>query len=178
MTEGTDAKIIFLLQILSSFSFSIFLLLRMKYFPAFDRGAMLGEVEQHFPECLEWVKTCYGAPFHLKFGKYSISSSRGLHQGDPLAGLLLCLVLKPVVDAIQDEVPFLALNACYLDDMHMVGTIEELAAVVDIVLREGMPRGLVLSTANTVTAPVKPKTSIWSPMAVLGEQDQDPLQRG
>ena len=106
---------------------------------------MLEEVKQHFPECLAWAITCYGAPSHLKFGKFSISSSSGLHQGDPLAGLLFCLALKPIVDAIQVEVPTLALNACYLDDMHMIGTAEELTAVVDIVLREGMPRGLILS---------------------------------
>ena len=60
----------------------------------------------------------------------------------------------------------------------MIGTAEELTAVVDIVLREGMPRGLILSTANTVEAPARPKSSVWSPMAILGEQDQDPLQRG
>ena len=59
----------------------------------------------------------------------------------------------------------------------MIGTAEELTAVVDIVLREGMPRGLILSTANTVEAPARPKSSVWSPMAILGEQDQDPLQR-
>lgn len=144
-----------------------------------DRGAMLEEVSRHFPECLSWVITCYGAPSHLKFGEYSIDSSTGLHQGGPLAGLLFCLTLKPVVDAIQEEVPTLALNACYLDDMHQVGTVEELTAVVDIVLREGLPRGLILSTAATVEPPIKPKSSVWSPMARLGDQqDQDPLQRG
>ena len=36
---------------------------------------MLEEVKQHFPECLAWAITCYGAPSHLKFGKFSISSS-------------------------------------------------------------------------------------------------------
>ena len=115
-----------------------------------QRGAVLEEVKRHFPECLSLVTTCYGAPSYLKFGNYSITSSTGLHQGDPLAGLLFCLTLKPVIDAIQEEVPTLALTACYLDDMHLAGTVDELTAVVDIVLREGAPRGLILSTAATV----------------------------
>ena len=84
-----------------------------------------------------------------------------------------------MVDAIKEEVPTLALNAGYLDDFHHVGTVPELQAVVDITLREGRPRGLILSTAATVQPGVKPKTTVWSPMAGLGDQgDADPLGRG
>ena len=83
--------------------------------------------------------------------------------------------MKPVVDAIKEEVPLLALNAWYLDDGHLSGSAEELTTVVDIVLREGLPRGLVLSTSATVQPPSKPKTSIWSPMAGLGDDESDPL---
>ena len=64
---------------------------------------------------------CYGVTSWLKFGEATIASATGLHQGDPLAGLLFCLVLKPVVDAIEEEVPSLALNAWYLDDGHAIG---------------------------------------------------------
>ena len=141
-----------------------------------DRGVVLEEVARHFPEMLEWAKTCYDSPSHLKFGNFTIPSATGLHQGDPLAGLLFCLALKLVVDAIKEEVPTLALNAWYLDDGHQVGTLEELTQVVDIIIREGTPRGLILSTAASVQPPSHPKTTVWSPMDVSG--DSDPLSRG
>ena len=54
---------------------------------------------------------------------------------------------------------------------------------MDIILREGLPRGLILSTAATVSAPSKPKTLVWSPGSLVEdiiseEQEHDPLQRG
>ena len=143
-----------------------------------DRGVVLKETARHFPQLLAWAKTCYGSPSHLKFGASTILSLTGVHQGDPLAGLLFCLALKPVIDAIKEEVPTLALNTCYLDDAHHVGTLEELSKVVDIIVREGTPRGLILSTAATVQPPSLPKTTVWSPMDVAGETEPDPLQRG
>ena len=81
-----------------------------------DRAKVLEETARHFPECLAWAKTCYGAPSFLKFGLANILSALGLHQGDPLAGLLFCLALKPVVDIIEEQVPTLSLNAWYCDD--------------------------------------------------------------
>ena len=67
-----------------------------------DRGMVLEEVARHFPECLAWAETCYGSSSWLKFGMSTIASITGLHQGDPLAGLLFCLVLKLIVDAIEE----------------------------------------------------------------------------
>ena len=139
---------------------------------------MLDEVAAEFPECLAWATTCYGAPSWLKFGPSAISSVSGLHQGDPLAGLLFCLVLRRVVDSIETEVSTLILNAWYLDDGHIIGSKEELAKVVDIIVREGEPRGLTLSRAATVQAPSMPKSVVWSPTDLSGEAEQDPLQRG
>ena len=139
---------------------------------------MLEEVARYFPECLSWAKSCYGASSWLKFGEASIVSATGLHQGDPIAGLLFCLVLKPIVDAIESEVADLILNAWYLDDGHIIGTKEELASVVDIIVREGESRGLILSRAATVHPPSLPKSVVWSPLDGIGDNEQDPLLRG
>ena len=143
-----------------------------------DRGVVLDEVANHFPECLAWAGTCYGASSWLKFGEFTIESATGLHQGDPIAGLLFCLVLKSVVEAIEEEVPTLTLNGWYLDDGHIIGNKEELTQVVDIIVREGEPRGLTLSRAATVRAPSTPKSVVWCSMDKGGESDQDPLNRG
>ena len=53
-----------------------------------------------------------------------------------------------VVDAIETEVPTLVLNAWYLDDGHIIVSKAELALVVDIIVREGEPRGLTLSSSH------------------------------
>ena len=143
-----------------------------------DRGFVLEEVATHFPECFAWVKSCYGNHSWLKFGESVIMSATGLHQGDPLAGLLFCLVLKVIVDAIEEELPNLILNAWYLNDGHIIGTKEELASAVDIIVREGESRGLTLSRAATVLPPSSPKSVVWSPLDGVGEADQDPLRRG
>ena len=68
------------------------------------------------------------------------------------------------------------MNAWYLDDGTLVGTAPELSQVVDIMVREGPARGLILSTAHTTRAPSLPKTTIWSKLDVSG--DADPLGRG
>ena len=47
-----------------------------------DRGNSLEETARHFPECLSWVVTCYGAPPFLQFGETRVTSDTGVHQGD------------------------------------------------------------------------------------------------
>ena len=59
-----------------------------------------------------------------------------------------------------------------------MGTKEELARVVDIIVREGEHRGLTLSRAATVQPPSTPKSVVWSSMAGVGDTEQDPLGRG
>ena len=127
-----------------------------------DRAEALQQVHQHFPELLPWVTTSYSQPSHLIFGNTSILSCCGFHQGDPLASLLFSLVLHPIVLMIKQQVPSLDLNVWYLDDGTLVGTVLELRRVVDIIVSEGPPKGLILSTAGTVRAPSLPKTTVWS----------------
>ena len=141
-----------------------------------DRAAALKEVEQHFPELLPWVITAYSTPSHLIFGSTNIWSLTGFHQGDPLASLLFSLVLHPIILRIKEQVPSLDLNAWYLDDGTLVGTVAELRQAVDIIVREGPARGLILSTAHTTRAPALPKTSVWSKLDLTG--DDDPLGKG
>ena len=88
----------------------------------------------------------------------------------------MALVLHPLILQIKEQVPTLDLNAWYLDDGTLVGTAPELSQVVDIMVREGPARGLILSTAHTTRAPSLPKTIIWSKLDVSG--DADPLGRG
>ena len=142
-----------------------------------DRSSMLAEVEKHLPDCLAWASTCYGQASNLQFGPHSLSSTTGVHQGCPLAGHLFAITLQPVVETIATSVPDLHLHVWLHDDGTMVGKLEDLGTVVDILVQEGPKRGLFLSTAATVTPPSLPKSSVWCPTAPDSGPD-DPLQRG
>ena len=50
--------------------------------------------------------------------------------------------------------------------------------MVDIIVREGESRGLILSRAATVHPPSLPKSVVWSPLDGIGDNEQDPLLRG
>ena len=141
-----------------------------------DRSHMLQAVAEKFPECLPWAISCYSQDSHLQFGTTTITSSTGLRQGCPLAATFFCATLQPVVDLIQQQVPTLKLNVWFHDDGHQVGTLPELETVVSILEREGPPRGLILSTAATVTPPSTPKTKLWCPLDVSDQLH--PLGRG
>ena len=139
-----------------------------------DRDATFREVEEFFPECLSWVLTSYQNTSLLQFGSTTILSERGYHQGDPIASLLFSLLLHPIVSKIKAEVPDLKVNAWYLDDGSQVGTRQQLQEVVDILEKEGPPRGLILSTTATVAPPFIPKTTVWCPSG-QGEEPGDNL---
>jgi hypothetical protein len=141
-----------------------------------DRSAGLQGIMDEFPEALSWAITCYGATSELLFGDFIISSSAGFQQGDPIAGLLFALTLHPVVEKILAEVPDLLLNVWFHDDGTMAGTLPQLRAAIDILSQEGPARGLILSTARTVAAPLLPKTTVWRPAGPCLRED--PLERG
>ena len=103
------------------------------------------------------------------YGSFHISSECGWHQGDPLASLLCCLVLLPLIKKIVVEVPRLKVQAWFLDDGTCVGREDDLAKVVDLLVKEGPARGLVLST--TITSPSSPKTTVWSPLGEVENCD-------
>ena len=73
-----------------------------------SRTHVLSEVATLLPDCLPWAVTCYGKPSFLEFGKYTLKSSSGVQQGDPFASVCFALVLQPVIQAIETEVPSLA----------------------------------------------------------------------
>ena len=113
------------------------LILRVDLINAFnqvDRDTAFKEVEDHFPEMLSWVLTCYKHQSVLYFGSDVILSMAGWHQGDPLASLLFSLALYPIIKIIAHRVPRLFINIWYLDDGELVGKKEELQEAVDVLL--------------------------------------------
>jgi hypothetical protein len=108
-----------------------------------------------------WVQTCYGSKAKLVFGNTYLESECGFHQGDPIAGLIFSLVLHPILEAIQAEIPELR-QGWYLDDGQLVGETEELGRAADIIILISPPAGLIMSTANT-SRPGKSKSKVHIP---------------
>ena len=109
---------------------------------------MFVEVRKQFPEISRWVESVYGTEAHLNHGDSTILSKAGLHQGDPLAGLLFSLGLNPVINKIN-EIENMLKNAWFLDDGSLGSNKEGLQAAVDIIVQEGPSRGLYLSPENS-----------------------------
>ena len=65
-----------------------------------DRSKMFEEVRRHMPDISHWVESIYSVEAVLNLGDSTISSTTGVHQGDPLASLLFALALHPVIMAI------------------------------------------------------------------------------
>ena len=140
-----------------------FLFLQVDLINAFnmaDRNKAFTELEEAFPDLIEWVLTCYNCEAKLIFGKTIILSQVGFHQGDPLASLLFSLTLHPIILMIQQRIAGLKLNSWYLDDGSLGGKKEQLQEAVDIILKGGPARGLFLSTAGTVAPPSQPKSTV------------------
>lgn len=114
-------------------------------FNLIDRETVFEQVRQHFPELSAWVELCYGTQAHLLFGQALLLSCMGLHQGDPLAALLFALALLPLLLLLKASVPALLAQVWLLDDGTLVGNRDDLVQALEIVEREGPPRGLHLN---------------------------------
>ena len=86
------------------------------------------------------------------FRKEKICSSTRVQQGDPIASLIFCLAIQPVVLRIQQEVPDLVLNSWFMDDRVQLGELHKLQQVVNILTEEGF-RGIYLYTLQTTPQP-------------------------
>ena len=121
-------------------------------FNSVDRSTLFQEVRHHTPSISSWVECCYGARPILRLGDHTILSSSGVQQGDPLGPLGFALVLHPIIERIKREVPDLLLNAWYLDDGTLCGSLDSLAAALSIIESEGLCRGLSLNRSKSLIA--------------------------
>ena len=115
-----------------------------------NRDAMFVEIHRRIPSISAWMESCYSCQPLLLLGKGSIHSCCGVQHGDPLGPLGFALSLHPLVERIKAEAPGLALNAWYLDDGTLVGSLEDLAAALHIVERDGPTLGLHLNRSKSL----------------------------
>ncbi|GKA54963.1 putative reverse transcriptase domain-containing protein, partial [Tanacetum coccineum] len=113
-----------------------------------DRSALLHEVRVKCPSISLWVDFLYGQESRLYIGDTHIWSATGVQQGDPLGPLLFALILHPLLHKIKDSCKLL-LHAWYLDDGTVIGDLEEVARVLDIIKVNDPGLGLKLNIKKT-----------------------------
>ena len=83
-------------------------------FNAIRRDKTAESINREIPELLPFFKLCYSEDSILSFGDFSLPSSEGWQQGDPLAGFGFSSTIHPGLDAIKTR-----FKQGYLDDISM-----------------------------------------------------------
>ena len=117
-------------------------------FNTISRNHMFTSVRSHLPSISSWLELCYRSSPFLHFGDHIILSKCGVQQGDPLGPLGFAMALHPLIEQVKDEVPELVLNAWYLDDGTLCGTLDDLTHALDIIESVGPSYGLSLNRSK------------------------------
>ena len=118
-------------------------------FNSVDRGILLRECKQHFPDLFPWVEWCYGGQPILRYQwTEHVRSCAGVQQGDPLGPMLFCLVLHVLVREIKDLCPLLLFLKWYLDDGTIAGPTSQVLRALELIKLRGPALGLNLNLAK------------------------------
>ena len=105
-----------------------------------DRQTFINEVKLKFPSIYNWVIYCYGDESLLDYDGFTIQSSCGVQQGDPIGPLLFALALNMLVEKINASCS-LPIHIWFFDDGTLVGCKAELLKALNILSIEGKQYG-------------------------------------
>ncbi|XP_062499650.1 uncharacterized protein LOC134176971 [Corticium candelabrum] len=103
-------------------------------FNSVSRERLLQQIAKDFPDIYPHVKQLYGESSKLIYvtdkGVELLTSSEGVHQGDPLGPALFSATIHPILCEVikrHEGVTMLA----YLDDIYVVGPVNSLRNILD-----------------------------------------------
>jgi len=106
---------------------------------------MFEEVCTVFPTASRWFWWCYCRSSALLYEGETLSSQRGVQQGDPLGPLFFALALHRLVRDIGAKYPSLDLNVWYLDDGVIAGDYQDVQGAIDVITEQGPALGLEIN---------------------------------
>lgn len=83
---------------------------------------MLLAIKDRLPELYAYSYSAYSQPSTLFYGPYTVQSSEGPQQGDPLGPLMFCNAVQPLLESLGSE-----LTVGYLDDLTLGGLQSQVA---------------------------------------------------
>jgi len=105
-------------------------------------------VRARIPSMATWLQSCYSSQSILHLNDQVILSCCRVQQGDPVGPLGFALAIHPIVEKINEEVTGPHINAWYLDDGTLCGSLDDLAAALAIIEAEGPCHGLCLNKSK------------------------------
>jgi hypothetical protein len=118
----------------------------MNAFNLISRDAVRDAVRRMAPSLSNAFAAAYDvANPNLFFGEETITSRTGIHQGSAESGTYFAMGADKFVRDLAAAHPNLDLHAWYFDDNNVVGTMDEVRAVLDWVIANGRQYGLVLN---------------------------------
>jgi hypothetical protein len=116
-------------------------------FNLMDRDCFVKASSEMFPGMSKWTQWCYGSKSVLLYDHtHVIESTCGVQQGDPLGPLYFCCGLSSLVEKIESLGP--VYNKWYMDDGGIIGNVDTLRKVWDLLRSEGPKLGLVLNPSK------------------------------
>jgi hypothetical protein len=104
----------------------------------------IDSVIDKLPGMAQFVDVVYTQAGRLYYEDHVFSLTSDVDQGDPLAGLLFSLTLHSFLFKVHNIIPNLQLNAWYLDDGKIVGTLNEMSRAIQMFVDDGPEHGLQL----------------------------------
>ncbi|KAL0205087.1 hypothetical protein P9112_000394 [Eukaryota sp. TZLM1-RC] len=116
-------------------------------FNSVKRNCIFDVFLQDFPELYAYFYLFYGKKSDLIFDSFTLESSSGVKQGDPLGPLLFCLAIHNIIKMTQQDFPDLRIVA-YMDDISNIGSFESISRVSEDIAAKYKEIGLALNPSK------------------------------
>ena len=157
---------------------SKFGLLKIDFRNAFNeikRSHFVKAVDDMFPAMSNWTQWCYGEPTMLLYDhEFIIESCGGVQQGDPLGPLYFCCGIMALVNEIAALKP--VYNKWYMDDGGIVGDVELLKKVWEVLKSRGPELGLHLNPSKCEWSWLDPECDLPCPIRLKGVAEAEQIK--